>query len=122
MLGKKADEQIAYLTDRGKIGMTFSKVQVDAHLEQMERDLEVTNAELDRLYPDAEPMEEPHAVLAQASDTIETSADDSVPVSTSESITQEPLLHVIAEDGRPIELLIEPSSEEPDVEGEAAIE
>jgi hypothetical protein len=43
-------------------------------------------------------------------------------VSTSESITQEPLLHVIAEDGRPIELRIEPSSEEPDVEGEAAIE
>ena len=42
MLGKKADEQIAYSTDRGKIGMTFSKVQVDAHLEQMERDLEVT--------------------------------------------------------------------------------
>jgi hypothetical protein len=110
MLGKKADEQIAYLTDRGKIGMTFSKVQVDAHLEQMERDLEVTNAELDRLYPDAEPMEEPHAVLAHASDTIETSDDELVVEDRSESIPQEPLLNVIAEDGRPIELLIERSS------------
>ena len=110
MLGKKADVQIAYLNNRGKIGMTFSKVQVDAHLEQMERDLEESNTELDRLYPDAEPMEEPHAVLAHASDTIETSDDELVVEDRSESIPQEPLLNVIAEDGRPIELLIERSS------------
>ena len=63
-------------------------------------------------------MEEPNPFLARA----ETSADDLIPMGSSESTAQEPLLHVIAEDGRPIELLIERSSEEPDVEGEEAIE
>ncbi len=128
ILGKNKDIQVAYLTDREKMGISFTKLQVDAFLDKLEIDVEAVTAELERLYPDAqpmeevEPMEEPHPSLARASDTVETSADESIPVGASESTTQEPLLHVIAEGRRPIKLLIEPSLEEPGVEGEAAIE
>jgi hypothetical protein len=118
MLGKKSDLQIAYLNDREKMGMSFTQVQVDAYLDKMERDLEDAEQELGRL-EDAQPMEETEADLARASDTIETSDDIPAELDTSRSIEQEPLLNVIAEDGRPIELLIERSSEIPDVEGEA---
>ena len=115
ILGKNKEIQVAYLTDREKMGISFTKLQVDAFLDKLEIDVEAVTAELERLYPDAqpmeevEPMEEPHPSLARASDKVETSADESVPVGASESTTQEPLLHVIAEDGRPIELLIERS-------------
>jgi hypothetical protein len=118
MLGKKSDLQIAYLNNREKMGMSFTQVQVDAYLDKMERDLQDAEQELGRL-EDAQPMEETEADLARASDTIETSDDIPAELDTSRSIEQEPLLNVIAEDGRPIELLIERSSEIPDVEGEA---
>ena len=118
MLGKKSDLQIAYLNNREKMGMSFTQVQVDAYLDKMERDLQDAEQELGRL-EDAQPMEETEADLARASDTIETSDDIPAELDASRSIEQEPLLNVIAEDGRPIELLIERSSEIPDVEGEA---
>ena len=114
MLGKKSDLQIAYLNNREKMGMSFTQVQVDAYLDKMERDLQDAEQELGRL-EDAQPMEETEADLARASDTIETSDDIPAELDASRSIEQEPLLNVIAEDGRPIELLIKRSSEIPDV-------
>jgi hypothetical protein len=99
MLGKKTDVQIAYLNDRGKIGMTtFLQVQVGDHLDKMAKDLEDIKRELNRLYL-AQPMEQPEAVPVATPDTSKTSDDKMVAEDGSESIPQEPLLNVIAEDG-----------------------
>eukprot|EP00978_Attheya_sp_CCMP212_P019425 scaffold54428_cov24-Attheya_sp.AAC.1 len=39
MLGKKKELQLDFLNDRDKIGIAFTKLQVDAYLDQLERDL-----------------------------------------------------------------------------------
>eukprot|EP00978_Attheya_sp_CCMP212_P019426 scaffold54428_cov24-Attheya_sp.AAC.2 len=61
-------------------------------------------------------MDEPDAVPAAAKEFIVTTADESTAEDGSGSME---LLTVIAEDGQPIELTIERSSEKPDVEREA---
>ena len=119
MLTKKKDVQLAFLNDRERMGIAFTKLQVDAYLDQLERDLEAAEQTLNRLYPD-QPMDEPEAVPghvpAAAEELIVTTADESTAEDGSGSME---LLTVIAEDGRPIELKKERSSEKPDVEHEA---
>eukprot|EP00978_Attheya_sp_CCMP212_P016772 scaffold44214_cov56-Attheya_sp.AAC.1 len=97
------------------MGIAFTKLQVGAYLDQLERDLEAAEQTLSRLYPD-QPMDEPEAVPAVAKELIVTTADESTAEDGSGSME---LLTVIAEDGRPIELKKERSSEKPDVEREA---
>ena len=119
MLGKKKELQLDFLNDRDKMGIAFTKLQVDAYLDQLERDLEAAEQTLSRMYPD-QPMDEPEAVPghvpAAAEELIVTTADESTAEDGSGSME---LLTVIAEDGRPIELKKERSSEKPDVEREA---
>eukprot|EP00978_Attheya_sp_CCMP212_P025450 scaffold81849_cov26-Attheya_sp.AAC.1 len=115
MLGKKKELQLDFLNDRDKMGISFTKLQVDTYLDQLERDLEAAEQTLSWLYPD-QPMDQPEAVPAAAEELIVTTADKSTAEDGSGSME---LLTVIAEDGQPIELKIERSSEKPDVEREA---
>ena len=78
-------------------------------------DLEAAEQSLERLCP-AQPMKQPEAVPAAAEELIVTAADE--PTAEDGSGSME-LLTVIEEDGRPIELKKERSSEKPDVEHEA---
>eukprot|EP00978_Attheya_sp_CCMP212_P043472 scaffold284586_cov43-Attheya_sp.AAC.2 len=56
MLGKKKEVQVDFSNDRDKMGIAFTKLQVDAYLDQLERDLEAAEQTLSRLYPD-QPMD-----------------------------------------------------------------
>eukprot|EP00978_Attheya_sp_CCMP212_P032016 scaffold123217_cov49-Attheya_sp.AAC.4 len=116
MLGKKKEVQLAFLNDREKMGIAFTKLQVDAYLDQLERDLEVAEQTLSRLYPD-QPMDQPETVPAAAEELIVMTADESTAEDGSGSM--ELLTVILAEDGRPIELKKERSSEKPDVKHEA---
>jgi hypothetical protein len=115
MLGKKKDVQLDFLNDRDKMGISLTKVQVDAYLDKLAMDLEAAEQSLERLCP-AQPMKQPEAVPAAAEELIVTAADE--PTAEDGSGSME-LLTVIEEDGRPIELKKERSSEKPDVEHEA---
>eukprot|EP00978_Attheya_sp_CCMP212_P034046 scaffold140721_cov55-Attheya_sp.AAC.2 len=115
LLGKKKELQLDFLNDRDKMGIAFTKLQVDAYLDQLERDLEAAEQTLSQPYPD-QPMDQPEAVPAAAEELIVTTADE---LTAEDGSGNMELLTVIAEDGQPIELKIERSSEKPDVEREA---
>eukprot|EP00978_Attheya_sp_CCMP212_P049440 scaffold664561_cov55-Attheya_sp.AAC.1 len=97
------------------MGISFTKVQVDAYLDKLAMDFEAAEQSLHRLYP-AQPMNQPEAVPAAAKELIVTTADESTAEDGSGSVK---LLTVIAENGQPLELKKERSSEKPDVEREA---
>eukprot|EP00978_Attheya_sp_CCMP212_P037349 scaffold175267_cov55-Attheya_sp.AAC.2 len=75
MLGKKKDLQLPYLNDRDKMGISLTKVQVDAYLDKVAMDLEAAEQSLQRLYP-AQPMNQPEVVPAAAEELIVTTADE----------------------------------------------
>jgi hypothetical protein len=111
MLCKKKEVQLIFLNDSDMMGIAFTKLQVDAYLDQLERDLKVVEQTLSQLYPD-QPMDQPEAVPTASEQLIMTTAKESTAEDGSGSME---LLTVVAEDSQPIKLKKEHSLEKPDI-------